>query len=129
MARSRLLRIVETAERLSPPLQPPFWGALLGLAISTGLILASVPLWLVQARPDIPAAALDMLLAGVLAGITGGVLALLLGSLRRLGPNGYYTLWVASNTGAALAFGRLSTTFCSFRATPTLWSTFISSGV
>jgi len=104
MGRSRLLRVVETAERLSPPLQPPFWGALLGLGISTGLILACVPLWLVQRRPDILAAALDMGVSGVVAGAFGGALALLLGSLRRLGPNGYYTLWVASNTGAALAF-------------------------
>lgn len=104
MARSRLLRIVETAERLPPALQPPFWGVLLGLGISTGLILACVPLWLVQGRTDIPAAAFDMCLSGMLAGALGGALAVVLGSLRRLGPNGYYTLWVASNAGAALAF-------------------------
>ena len=43
--RSRLLRVVEAAERLPPALQPPFWGALLGMAVTAGLILASVPLW------------------------------------------------------------------------------------
>jgi hypothetical protein len=101
---SRLLRVVETAERLPPPLQPPFWGALLGLAITALLILASVPLWLLQGRTDIPAAVLDMGLAGVVAGASGGAIALVLGDLRRAGPGGYYALWIASNAGAALIY-------------------------
>ena len=70
--RSRLLRVVEAAERLPPALQPPFWGALLGMAVTAGLILASVPLWLVQGRTDIPAAVLDMAVAGLAAGAAGG---------------------------------------------------------
>lgn len=104
MAGSRLLRIVETAEGLPPPLQAPFWGALIGVAVTSGLILACLPLWLIQGRPDIGAAAFDMALAGILAGIAGGAIALLLGDLRRIGAGGYYTLWVASNAGAALTF-------------------------
>ena len=104
MRGSRLLRVVETAERLPPPLQPVFWGALLGVAVTAGLVLASVPLWLFQGRADIPAAVLDMGLAGVVAGAAGGALALVFGGLRRAGPGGYYALWVASNAGAALIF-------------------------
>ena len=104
MRGSRLLRVVETAERLPPPLQPVFWGALLGVAVTAGLILASVPLWLFQGRADIPAAVLDMGLAGVWPGAAGGALALVFGGLRRAGPGGYYALWVASNAGAALIF-------------------------
>lgn len=104
MRGSRLLRVVETAERLPPPLQPVFWGALLGVGVTSGLILACVPLWLFQGRPDIPAAILDMGLAGVAAGATGGALALVFGGLRRAGPGGYYALWVVSNAGAALVY-------------------------
>jgi hypothetical protein len=102
--RSRLLRVVETAEHLPPVLQPPFWGALLGTAVTAALILASVPLWLLQQRSDIPAAVLDMGVAGVVAGAAGGALAFVLGALRRVGPAGYYALWAASNAGAALIF-------------------------
>jgi hypothetical protein len=101
---SRLLRIVESAERLPPPLQPPFWGMLLGATVTAVLILASVPLWLVQHKGDIPAVVLDMGVAGVVAGASGGALALVLGGLRRAGPGGYYALWVASNAGAALIY-------------------------
>lgn len=104
MPGSRLLRIVETAERLPPPFRPPFWGALLGIAVTSGLILACLPLWIYQGRPGIASAAVDMALSGVLAGISGGGIALLLGDLRRIGAGGYYTLWVASNAGAALIF-------------------------
>lgn len=100
--RSRLLRVVETAERLPPALQPPFWGALLGLAVTAGLILASVPLWLMQGRTDIPAAALEMGLAGLVAGAVGGAIALVLAGLRNAGPLGYYALWIIANIGAAL---------------------------
>lgn len=102
--RPRLLRIVESAERLPPPLQPPFWGALLGMAVTAGLVLASVPLWLLQGRSDIPAAVLDMGLAGLLAGAAGGAIALVLGGLRNAGPLGYYALWVIANAGAALIY-------------------------
>ena len=104
MGRSRLLRIVETSERLPPAAQPVFWGALLGLAVTAGLILASVPLWLFQGRPDIPAAVFDMGLAGVLAGAAGGAIALVLGRLREAGPLGYYALWIIANAGAALTY-------------------------
>jgi len=102
--RVRLIRIVETAERLPPAAQPVFWGALLGVAVAAGLILASVPLWLLQQRTDIPRAIVDMAGAGVIAGAAGGLVAVGLGGLRRAGPGGYYALWVASNTGAALIF-------------------------
>jgi hypothetical protein len=102
--RSRLLRVVETAERLPPALQPPFWGALLGLAVTAGLILASVPLWLVQGRADIPAAILDMGTAGLVAGGAGGAIALVLAGLRNAGPLGYYALWIIANAGAALIY-------------------------
>lgn len=102
--RSRLLRIVEAAERLPPELRPPFWGALLGMAVTTVLILASVPLWLVQGRTDIPAAVLDMVVAGLAAGASGGAIALVLGGLRRAGPLGYYALWIIANAGAALIY-------------------------
>jgi len=101
---SRLLRVVETAERLPPPLQPPFWGALLGSAVTAVLILASVPIWLLQQRTDIPSAVLDVGLAGVVAGASGGAIALVLGDLRRAGPGGYYALWIVSNAGAALIY-------------------------
>lgn len=104
MRGSRLLRVVEMAERLPPPLQPVFWGVLVGAAVTTGLILACVPLWLIQERGDIPAAVLDMGLAGVASGAAGGALALVFGGLRRAGPGGYYALWVASNAGAALIY-------------------------
>jgi hypothetical protein len=104
MRGSRLLRVVETAERLSPALQPVFWGALLGITVTTGLILASVPLWLFQGRGDIPMAVLDMGLAGVAAGAAGGALALVFGGLRRAGPGGYYALWVVANAGGALIY-------------------------
>ena len=104
MRGSRLLRVVETAERLPPPLQPVFWGVLVGAAVTTGLILACVPLWLIQERGDIPAAVLDMGLAGVVSGAAGGALALVFGGLRRAGPGGYYALWVACNAGAALIY-------------------------
>ena len=104
MPGSRLLRVVETAERLPPPLQPVFWGALLGIAVTAVLILVSVPLWLLQGRADIPAAVLEMGLAGVVAGAAGGALALVFGGLRRAGPGGYYALWVVANAGAALIF-------------------------
>lgn len=102
--RSRLLRVVEASERLPPALQPPFWGALLGMAVTAGLILASVPLWLVQGRTDIPAAVLDMVVAGLAAGAAGGAIALILGGLRRAGPLGYYALWIIANAGAALIY-------------------------
>ena len=95
--RSRLLRVVEAAERLPPALQPPFWGALLGMAVTAGLILASVPLWLVQGRADIPAAVLDMAVAGLAAGAAGGAIALVLAGLRNAGPLGYYALWIIAN--------------------------------
>jgi len=104
MPGSRLLRVVETAERLPPPLQPVFWGALLGTAVTALLVLATVPLWLLQQRTDIPVAVLDMALVGVLAGASGGAIALVLGGLRRAGPGGYYALWIASNAGAALIY-------------------------
>lgn len=104
MPGSRLLRIVETAEGLPLPLQPPFWGALLGMAVTSGLILACLPVWIYQGRADIGAAARDMALSGLLAGGAGGAIALLIGDLRRIGAGGYYTLWVASNAGAALIF-------------------------
>jgi len=104
MARSRLLRIVETAERLHPSFQPVFWGALLGLAVSAVLILASTPLWLLQGRTDIPAAVLDMGTSGLLAGAAGGAIALILGGLRRGGRLGYYALWIAANAGGALVY-------------------------
>ncbi|TFG44958.1 MAG: hypothetical protein E4H41_06340 [Gemmatimonadales bacterium] len=102
--RFRLLRVVETAERLPPALQPPFWGALLGLAVTAVLILASVPLWLFQGRTDVPAAVLDMGLAGLMAGAAGGAIALILAGLRNAGPLGYYALWIIANTGAALIY-------------------------
>lgn len=102
--RFRLLRVVETAERLPPALQPPFWGALLGLAVTAVLILASVPLWLLQGRTDVPAAVLDMGLAGLMAGAAGGAIALILAGLRNAGPLGYYALWIIANTGAALIY-------------------------
>ncbi len=104
MARSRLIRIVETAERLHPALQPPFWGALLGLAVTAVLILASAPVWLLQGRGDIPAAVLDMGMAGILGGAAGGALALVLGGLRGAGRWGYYALWIVSNAGGALIY-------------------------
>lgn len=104
MARSRLLRVVETAERLHPALQPPFWGALLGLAVTAGLILASTPVWLIQGRQDIPSAVLDMATAGLLAGAAGGAIALVLGGLRGAGRLGYYALWISANAGAALIY-------------------------
>ncbi len=103
-SRSRLLRVVEAAERLPPALQPPFWGALLGSAVTAVLILASVPLWILQGRTDIPAAVLDMGVAGLVAGATGGAVALILGGLRNAGPLGYYALWIIANAGAALIF-------------------------
>ena len=102
--RSRLIRIVETAESLPPGIQPAFWGALLGVAVATALILASVPIWLLQQKPDIALAAVDMAGAGVIAGAAGGLLATALSGLRRAGPGGYYALWIASNSGAALIF-------------------------
>lgn len=102
--RFRLLRVVETAERLPPALQPPFWGALLGLAVTAVLILASVPLWLLQGRTDVPAAVLDMGLAGLMAGAAGGAIALILAGLRNAGPLGYYALWIIANAGAALIY-------------------------
>lgn len=102
--RFRLLRVVETAERLPPALQPPFWGALLGLAVTAVLILASVPLWLFQGRTDVPAAVLDMGLAGLMAGAAGGAIALILAGLRNAGPLGYYALWIIANAGAALIY-------------------------
>jgi len=102
--RSRLLRVVEASERLPPELQPPFWGALLGMAVTAVLILASVPLWLIQERTDIPAAVLDMVVAGLAAGAAGGAIALVLGGLRRAGPLGYYALWIIANAGAALIY-------------------------
>lgn len=102
--RFRLLRIVEAAERLTPALQPPFWGALLGLAVTAGLILASTPLWLLQGRTDIPMAALDMGVVGLVAGATGGGIALVLRGLRRAGPLGYYALWIIANAGGALVY-------------------------
>ena len=102
--RSRLIRIVETAESLPPGIQPAFWGALLGVAVGTALILASVPIWLLQQKPDIALAAVDMAGAGVIAGAAGGLLATALSGLRRAGPGGYYALWIASNSGAALIF-------------------------
>lgn len=101
---SRLLRVVETAERLPPGLQPPFWGALLGMAVTAGLIFACVPLWLLQGRTDIPAAVLDMVVAGLASGAAGGAIALILGGLRNAGPLGYYALWIIANGGAALIF-------------------------
>lgn len=101
-SRSRLLRIVETAERLPPRLQPPFWGALLGLALTAGLILASVPVWLFQGRPDVPLAIVQMAAAGIVAGAAGGAIALILGGLRQAGPLGYYALWIIATAGAAL---------------------------
>ncbi len=102
--RSRLLRVVEAAERLPPALQPPFWGALLGMAVTAGLVLASVPLWLLQGRSDIPAAVLDMAVAGLAAGAAGGAIALVLAGLRDAGPLGYYALWIIANMGAALIY-------------------------
>jgi hypothetical protein len=104
IGRSRLLRIVETAERLPPALQPPFWGALLGTAVTAALICACVPLWLLQGRTDIPAAVLDMFVAGLASGAAGGAIALILGGLRNAGPLGYYALWIIANGGAALIF-------------------------
>lgn len=102
--RPHLLRVVETAERLPPGLQPPFWGALLGLAITAGLILASAPLWLLQGRTDVPMAVLEMLMAGGVAGAIGGAIARILGGLRRAGPLGYYALWIIANAGGALIY-------------------------
>jgi hypothetical protein len=93
---------VETAERLPPRLQPPFWGALLGLSLTAGLILASVPLWLLQGRSDVPMAIVERAFAGILAGAAGGTIALILGDLRRVGPLGYYALWIIATSGAAL---------------------------
>ncbi|HEX5003827.1 MAG TPA: hypothetical protein VFV65_00825 [Gemmatimonadales bacterium] len=101
-SRPRLLRVVETAERLPLRMQPPFWGALLGLALTAGLILASVPVWLLQSRADVPRAILEMALAGLVAGASGGSIALVLGGLRRAGPLGYYALWIIASSGAAL---------------------------
>jgi hypothetical protein len=74
------------------------------MAVTAGLILASVPLWLVQGRTDIPAAILDMVVAGLAAGAAGGAIALILGGLRRAGPLGYYALWIIANAGAALTY-------------------------
>jgi len=102
--RGRLIRIVETAERLPPVAQPVFWGALLGVAVAFALILASLPLWLLQHRADVPRAILEMAGSGVIAGAAGGLVAVALAGLRRAGPGGYYALWIASNTGAALIF-------------------------
>ena len=50
--RSRLLRVVETAERLPPALQPPFWGALLGLAVTAALTGALSARFSVDVRYD-----------------------------------------------------------------------------
>jgi hypothetical protein len=101
---SRLLSMVETAERLPPAIQPVFWGALLGAAVAGAIVLASVPVWLLQHKPDIPWAVIDTLGAGVIAGGAGGLVAVALAGLRRAGPGGYYALWIISNSGAALFF-------------------------
>jgi hypothetical protein len=102
--RSRLLRTVETAERLPPVVQPAFWGALLGVAVAGAIVLASVPVWLLQQKADIPWAVLETLGAGVIAGAAGGFVAVALNGLRRAGPGGYYALWIISSSGAALIF-------------------------
>ena len=103
--RSRLLRVVEAAERLPPALQPPFWGALLGIAVTAGLILASVPLWLVQGRADIPAAVLDMAARRPGRGRRRrGDRARVLAGCATPGRGGYYALWILANIGAALIY-------------------------
>ena len=42
---------------------------------------------------------LDMVVAGLLAGAAGGLVAVALGGLRRAGPLGYYALWIVANSG------------------------------
>ena len=111
--RSRLLRVVETSERLPPALQPPFWGALLGLAVTAGLALASVPLWLLQGRGDIPAAVLDMVTAGLLAGAVGGAIALVLAGRIRKGSERL----LASEGGKLRAVRDIGTWYAAFSLT------------
>jgi len=100
--RAPLFALVETAERLPPFFRPPFWGALLGLAVASVLVVAAMPVWLVEGREGIIELALEMVLAGTAGGVTGGTLATLLGGLGRSGRAGYYTLWMLAHAAGAL---------------------------
>jgi hypothetical protein len=103
--RPPLFALVETAERLPPFFRPPFWGALLGIGISGILVVAAVPVWLVEGRDGIIALGTEIVLAGTAGGIVGGLLAAVLGGIGAKGAAGYYSVWMlAHSVGALMAW-------------------------
>ncbi|HET9294541.1 MAG TPA: hypothetical protein VFO06_09635 [Gemmatimonadales bacterium] len=100
--RPPLFALVETAERLPPVFRPPFWGALLGLAISAVLVVAALPVWLVEGRHGIIALGSEIILAGAAGGIVGGLLAALLGGFGTKSGAGYYLVWMLAHAVGAL---------------------------
>jgi hypothetical protein len=100
--RPPLFALVETAERLPPFFRPPFWGALLGLAISAALVVAAIPVWLVEARHDLLALGMEIIVAGAAGGVVGGLLASLLGRFERKAGAGYYVVWMLAHAVGAL---------------------------
>jgi hypothetical protein len=106
--RPPLFALVETAERLPPFFRPPFWGALLGIGISGILVVAAVPVWLVEGRDGIIALGTEIVLAGTAGGIVGGLLAAVLGGIGAKGAAGYYSVWMlAHSVGALMALAVL----------------------
>lgn len=100
--RPPLFALVETAERLPQFFRPPFWGALLGLAISAVLVAAAVPVWLVEGREGLIQLGMEIILAGAAGGIVGGLLATLLGGFGTKSGTGYYLVWMLAHAVGAL---------------------------
>lgn len=106
--RPPLFALVETAERLPPFFRPPFWGALLGLAISGVLVVAAVPVWLVEGREGIIELGMEIVLAGTAGGVVGGLLATMLGGFGSKSATGFYSVWMLAHAvGALIALGVL----------------------
>jgi hypothetical protein len=100
--RPPLFALVETAERLPPFFRPPFWGALLGMAISGVLVVAAVPVWLVEGREGLIELGMEIVLAGTAGGVVGGMLAAILGGSWRKGRAAFYAVWMLAHAVGAL---------------------------